>query len=280
MLLVSGAPGAVGSPASAPGGNVRVIVVSPGSGKHAKDNVNAHNGSVAADLSIIDGVAADLSPADLANLQQDPSVVVVPDAPVSIAAASDLTGSTRAPAAVFPATTGAAVTNSSMGLNGQGVTVAVLDTGITKLPDFAGRVVGGVDLSGEGDPFMDSYGHGTFVSGLIAGNGASSNGQYVGEAPKASLASIKIAGASGVTDLATVISGVQWAVNNQKALNIGVLNISLGAVPFPSSVLNPLDQAVEKAWQSGIVVVASTTYWPFDDAPLAAMRPLTNVPWP
>ena len=65
---------------------------------------------------------------------------------------------------MFPETTGAAGLASN-GLTGQGVTVAVLDTGITKLPDFAGRIVGGVDLSGEGDPFKDSYGHGTFVSG-------------------------------------------------------------------------------------------------------------------
>ena len=48
--------------------------------------------------------------------------------------------------------------------------------------------------------------------------------------------------------MATVIRGVQWAVTTARALNIGVLNISMGAVPFPSSVLNPLDQAVEAAW--------------------------------
>ena len=256
MLLVSTAPNAIGTTGSATGGTSRVIVMTSRKGRSA-DKVTAHHGQVVTDLDIVNGVAADLSAADLAALQQDADVTIVPDAPVSIAATSDLTSSTRAPAAVFPMTTGADVTNASMGLNGQGVTVAVLDTGISRLPDFAGRLVGGVDLSGEGDPFLDSYGHGTFVSGLIAGNGASSNGVFVGEAPKASLASVKVAGASGVTDLATVISGVQWAVKNQKALGIGVLNISMGAVPFPSSVSNPLDQAVESAWRSGIVVVAS-----------------------
>ena len=258
LLFVGAAPTAIGAPADSGAQDVRVIVTSGQKGsKAAGDTVRRHHGEVVSDLDLVGSVVADVSPDELADLATDTGVSVVPNISVSVAAASDLTGSTRAPAAVFPATTGATVANTTMGLNGQGVTVAVLDTGITKLADLAGRVVGGVDLSGEGDPYKDSYGHGTFVSGLIAGNGASSNGLYMGEAPKASLASVKVAGASGVTDLATVISGVQWAVKNQKALNIGVLNISLGAVPFPSSVLNPLDQAVEAAWNSGIVVVAS-----------------------
>ena len=72
--------------------------------------------------------------------------------------------------------------------------MAVLDTGIDNLPDFSGRLIGGVDLTGGNNPFQDSYGHGTFVAGLIAGNGASSNGQYSGEAPGAKLVSIKVAG--------------------------------------------------------------------------------------
>ena len=61
-------------------------------------------------------------------------------------------------------------------------------------------MVDGVDLSGGNNPWQDSYGHGTFVAGLIAGNGASSNGAYTGEAPGAGLVSVKVAGASGQTD--------------------------------------------------------------------------------
>ena len=95
------------------------------------------------------------------------------------------------------------------------------------------------------------------MAGLIAGNGASSGGQYEGEAPGADLVSVKVAGATGQTDLATVIDGVQWAVDNQLAYNIRVLNMSLGFQPFESTVVNPLDQAVQAAWNSGIAVVAS-----------------------
>ncbi len=162
----------------------------------------------------------------------------------------------HAPSDEFLQQTGATQLASD-GDTGQGVTVAVLDTGIDRLPDFAGRLIGGVDLTGENDPFQDDYGHGTFVAGLIAGDGTSSGGQYQGEAPGADLVSIKVAGADGTTDLVRLILGLQWAIQNRLAYNIGVLNMSLGFRPFESTAINPLDLAVEAAWNSGIAVVAS-----------------------
>ncbi|MGH9920229.1 MAG: S8 family peptidase, partial [Nitrososphaerales archaeon] len=168
------------------------------------------------------------------------------------------------PAAIFPEQSGASRL-WAQGDTGSGVNVAVLDTGIDQLSDFGGRLVGGVDLSGEGNPFQDSYGHGTFVAGLIAGNGASSKGQYSGEAPGAGLVSVKVAGASGQTDLATVIAGVDWVIDNHRALNIQVLNMSLGYEPASSTAVNPLDIAVEKAWNAGVTVVTSAgNYGPYN----------------
>ena len=128
--------------------------------------------------------------------------------------------------------------------------------GSTSCPTFR-RLIGGVDLTGGGNPFQGSYGHGTFVAGLIAGDGASSNGQYSGEAPGANLVSIKVAGANGLTDLGTIIQGLQWAVDHQALDQIKVLNLSLGFQSNESTVVNPLDLAVSAAWNAGIAVVAS-----------------------
>ena len=77
------------------------------------------------------------------------------------------------------------------------------------------------------------------MAGLIAGNGASSNGQYSGEAPGARLVSIKVAGAQGLTHLSTLITGLQWAVDHQNAYGIKVLNLSLGYQSSQSTVTNP-----------------------------------------
>ncbi len=217
--------------------------------------VTAVAGDVQQDVDAANAVVAEVTPNQLLGLQADPSLVVTPDVSVAMQDTPTTDTPTRAPADVYPDTTGAS-TLWNYGVKGNGVTVAVLDTGIQKLGDFK-HLMGGVDLSGEGNPFNDSYGHGTFVAGLIAGNGNSSKGQYTGEAPEANLVAIKVAGASGETDLATVIQGINWAVANQAKYKIRVLNLSLGAIPTSSTVTNPLDQAVESAWQAGITVVAS-----------------------
>jgi serine protease AprX len=218
-------------------------------------------GTVVSQFHLINAVEATIPTAAQGLLSLLPGISVAPDSPVSVQSAAPPAGAPAStgphdPSDTFVQQTGAD-TLAAAGDTGQGVTVAVLDTGIDRLPDFSGRLAGGVDLTGEGDPFSDSYGHGTFVAGLIGGNGASSNGQYSGEAPGASLVSIKVAGASGSTHLSTLISGLQWAVDHQGAYGIKVLNISLGFRPFESTVLNPLDQAVEATWNSGITVVTS-----------------------
>ncbi|HEX5267581.1 MAG TPA: S8 family serine peptidase [Acidimicrobiales bacterium] len=144
------------------------------------------------------------------------------------------------------------------GDNGAGTTVAVIDTGINgALPDFAGRERAGVDLTGGHSPWTDEYGHGTFVAGLIAGNGAASGGRTPGEAPGAQLVSIKAAGASGIATVSSIVQGIDFAVKNQRKYGIGVLNLSFGAVPTGPTAAEPMDQAVEAAWKAGIAVVVS-----------------------
>ena len=229
---------------SAPAGTVATAIA-------AVSGVGAWVGTT---LSFDDAVTSQLSSTQVALLQAVPGIVVTPDITVNLQGSIGPSG--RPGADVYPQQSGASQL-WAQGDTGAGVNVAVLDTGITPLPDFAGRLVDGVDLSGGGNPWHDSYGHGTFVAGLIAGNGASSGGAYVGEAPGAGLVSVKAAGASGQTDLVTVIEGVGWTIANTATDDIRVLNMSLGYLPIESTVIDPLDQAVEKAWESGITVVVS-----------------------
>src|SRR5262249_1048844 len=155
------------------------------------------------------------------------------------------------------------------GYAGQGVTVALIDTGVTALPDVASRLVpvavdasgtqaNCVNFSGDGD-CTDYYGHGTFLAGLIAGTGASSNGKYGGAAPPARILSVKIAGATGASDVSTVIAALQWVIAFKDVYGIKVLNLSLGSNGAQSYRLSPLDFAVEKAWQAGITVLVSAS---------------------
>lgn len=216
--------------------------------------VQGLGGSIIADLPLIDGVAANVTSSVAQLLALVPGVTVTPDATVQVTGDADT--SPRAPADVYPESTGA-TTLEAGGVNGSGVGVAVVDTGIDRLADFGDRVVGGVDLSGGGNPYDDAYGHGTFVAGIIGSDGALSHGTYQGEAPGADLIPIKVAGASGLTDLVTVLRGLQWALDHRLIDNIRVLNLSLGLPASTSTVIDPLDQAVEALWRAGIVVVTS-----------------------
>ncbi len=137
---------------------------------------------------------------------------------------------------------------------GRGIGVGVLDTGIAASGDLAGRVVASADLSGEWS-FTDSYGHGTFMAGLIAGGGQA--GGPAGVAPGADLVDLKVAGADGATTLGQVLAALQLADAARDRFNLRVLNISLGA-PADDPATAPLTEAVERLWADGITVVAAS----------------------
>jgi serine protease AprX len=156
------------------------------------------------------------------------------------------------------------------GVTGTGVGVAVVDTGVDgSLPDFASkdhgssRVVASAVANADATTATDSYGHGTDVAGIIAGNGDNRgsgdplHGQYIGVAPNANLISVKVSDETGRATVLDVIYGLQFAVAHQSQFNIRVINLSLDSTTPQSYKTDPLDAAVEAAWLHGIVVVAA-----------------------
>jgi thermitase len=138
---------------------------------------------------------------------------------------------------------------------GHTVTVAVIDTGIDYThPDLAGNYAGGIDyVTPDSDPF-DDHGHGTHVSGTIAaamnnvtGDPAEEEG-VVGIAPFARIRSYKVCDASGnCSDFA-----IQQAIVQAVADGAKVINMSLGGAELSQG----LDDAVQFAWNAGLVIVA------------------------
>ena len=110
---------------------------------------------------------------------------------------------------------------------GQGIGVALIDTGVTPSADLGSRLLARIDLTSEGDG-LDHYGHGTHMAGLIAGNGSLAGGAYAGAAPEAGLVSVKVAGWDGATDVSTIIAGLQWTVSNRDRYGMRVVNLSYG----------------------------------------------------
>ncbi|MBB5030803.1 S8 family peptidase [Prosthecobacter vanneervenii] len=125
---------------------------------------------------------------------------------------------------------------------GKGVTVAVLDSGITNHPALAGVQIAHYDLVNDGSAF---YGHGTAMASLIAGNDANAGGVAVA----AKLIDMRVADGNGDSNTALLSSGIMQATD----LGARVINISLGATG-DSPVL---DEAVNYALSRNVVVVAA-----------------------
>ncbi|WP_327002093.1 S8 family serine peptidase [Dactylosporangium sp. NBC_01737] len=154
-------------------------------------------------------------------------------------------------------------TGSAATLTGKGVGVALIDTGVASVPGLpATQIVNGPDLSFESQAanlrYQDTYGHGTHMAGIIVGNDTATGTK--GIAPGVKLTSVKVGTSTGAVDVSQMIAAIDWVVvhrNDDAANPIKVVNLSYGSGGNPVTWTDPLQFAVEKAWQAGIVVVAA-----------------------
>ena len=149
------------------------------------------------------------------------------------------------------------------GFTGKGIGIAVIDTGVAPHPDVKDRLVAFKDFvnhsdAGESaDPSFayDDGGHGTAVSTCAAGDGQVSNGRNMGTAPGASIIGLKGVEGRGYAWASNVVNSIQWAIENKERYNIRVLSMSLGAPSFQKAKYDLVAQAVEKAYDAGLVPV-------------------------
>ena len=167
--------------------------------------------------------------------------VLLASAGMAVATAEELPSSTPE---IYRASSGSD-NLASNGWDGTGVTVAVIDTGVANVPGFDGRVIHQENISAapaEGD----QYGHGTFVAGIVHK-----------VAPGADIISIKLSDANGSVDVTQVLAALQWVYFNKDRYGIDVVNLSFGNDSKQSAYASPLNYAVQRVWDAGIVVVAS-----------------------
>jgi len=264
-----------------PGSTVQAIVQfnAPVTPAKARSDATKVHGRVIGNLPIIHGLALELTAAQARSLATNPDVHAV-SLNTTVTAQSLPNG--HLPFQIAgPGLSGAQLQTTydqtlgvlplwKFGVTGTGIGVAVVDTGVDgALPDFASedhsssRVVASAVANTDATTATDSYGHGTDVAGIIAGNGDNRSlgdplhGQYVGVAPNANLVSIKVSDETGQASVLDVIYGLQFAVEHQSQFNIRVINLSLDSTTPQSYKTDPLDAAVETAWMHGIVVVAA-----------------------
>lgn len=256
LLSVKVDPGLARDAASAPGSTLRVILKETAPSADTAERLVAElGGTVTYELPIIGAFSARLPASALAELAESDSVGLVwGDGRIRMSSTSTSGYDSAAPNTAWRQSI--RLTQVEGSYNGAGVTVAVLDTGVTPTADLDGRLLARVDLTPDHDGW-DRYGHGAHMAGIISGNGATSAGQWRGVAPGSNLVSVKVAGTDGSTDVSVVIAGMQWVLENRYQYNVRVLNLAFGTDSTQSYSIDPLNYAVEQVWFSGILVVAS-----------------------
>lgn len=198
---------------------------------------------------LINGLAASGSSASVKNLAHESSVdKIYLDGGVRTARPPTLESDTENP--VYPSQ----VVNADMlwneGIDGTGVLVAVIDSGIDKNhPDLVGKVVGERNFVDEEDTTDDLLGHGTLCAGIIAGSGAASGGKYRGIAPGASLLNVRVIASDGNGQVSDIIAGIEWALDS----GADVLSLSLAGYNL-GETNPPVTMAADNAMDAGAVV--------------------------
>ena len=242
-----------------PGGKSDVDVIiqfSPGKGDKGKSDAAGQGGALKRHFGITNSALYRMPVKALAALSKNPNVAyIAPD--------RALNGSMQ-----YAEPTVRADIANSYGWNGMGIGVAIIDSGVmASHPDFTNepgqsRVVYAESFVA-GDPSTnDAFGHGTHVAGIVAGNAARSSGPgktvfFMGIAPKVNIISLRVLDGQGVGTDSGVIAAIEKAIQLKSQYNIRVINLSLGRKVMESYQFDPMCQAVEQAWNAGIVVVVS-----------------------
>jgi serine protease AprX len=201
------------------------------------------------ELRSIDGVAVELTGAQILALASDKQVVAITaDARVRLSAGESNEK--------WPYVIGVQkFWTSNNGSAAAAATIAVVDSGIqASRPEFGGRVVADVNLTSlPGNSAGDGRGHGTFVAGLAAGE---LQGR-MGVAPRAKIVSLDVMDDNGMARTSDVIAAADWILANKAKYGIRVANLSLHSSVANSFMYDPLDKAVERLWFNNVVVVAA-----------------------
>ncbi len=269
-IAVSAAIALGSGPKSAPEQNEEALwsIVQASSVERAAAAVQAAGGEFVRELSIIRAVSARLTPTQKQQLESQAGIDLHADHGVQVAG--------EVPETYYPSVVGPAELHEQ-GIDGYGVAIAVIDTGIWKKSGTQDNRYGDLRLIAQYDVILDRLdpshyddanpdytddihdysGHGTHVAAVAVSSDQTDAGRWQGIAPGADLVAVKAFDADGSVLYSDVIAAIDWVVDHKDEYGIRVLNLSFSAEPRSYYWDDPLNQAVMAAWRDGIVVVAS-----------------------
>ena len=245
-----------------------IITVTPGSETDVINTLKKHGHTVKSQLPSINGLSTDINGSDVVDLAQHGAVTITRDQTVHLTGVNFATVTTKSIDPNLPQAKNISTLRLSLGLaagapgntapgviNGKGVRIAVIDSGIDlSNGDFAGRVQNWHDYVANKTAAYDDLGHGTHVAGLIASSGVATNYMFQGVAPNVTIVPLKVLDAQGSSTTSRVIRAIDDVVSGHLA---DVINLSLGHPITAPAKFDPLVQAIESAVRAGIVVVVA-----------------------
>jgi serine protease AprX len=251
------------------------FIVQGGSLESIAAIVQSVGGDITHELGVIKAVGADLTAAEVSSLRAHPEVrrlysnesVEVAGKPVK-----DDGGAAPGGALTDTDTHYASRVNAnglhSQGIDGTGIGIAVLDTGLWKHAGIKYDRFGDVRLEAVYNAITDTVanspisggdpgGHGTHIASIAVSSLVTADGFYNGVAPGAHLISVQAFDELGQGTYADVVRAIDWVITNQAKHKIRVLNLSFSAEPRSHYWDDPINQAVMVAWQNEIFVVAA-----------------------
>ncbi len=246
--------------------SVRIMAFKAHPNNELADLVRSLGGEVVHELDIIDAVAAIMPTSVVGELAGSQMVRWVA-----------MDGTVEEAAKPGPSIPGQSVQNYyldtlnvrpvwDMGIRGDGITIAVIDSGVHYAKDLQvdpttgkpeSRLLVQLSLVADSNDKGDVYGHGTLVAGIAAGSGYLSNYLYTGIAPNANLIGLRVSDSFGMSYESDVVAAMQWVYDHQAEYGIRVVNLSLNSSVESSYHASPISAAAEILWFNGIVVVAS-----------------------
>ena len=245
-------------------------IVKSSSHSELEASIEALSLSPTHELTIINAIAVDLSPEQLALLKSNKALSITQNHKVELTSVRGWGKRKWQPLADVPRYIEADYAHA-IGAFGDDVTIGFLDTGIDSIEGTSFGLGLSTDLYGR-DKFWGTYdaitntisnysneenGHGTHVASVAANADYDIYGKIYGVAPNAAVVGIRAFDSEGKATYADVIRGIEWAVQVKDQINLRVLNMSFGGPQRSYYWEDPLNQAVMRAWQEGIVVVAS-----------------------
>lgn len=224
-----------------------VVLEAAGAGSGPERAVQGLGGRVEREIPLIRGFSARVPRSAVRALRGTPGVL-------SVNADRRLTLRSTTDAPATPSTTLDTLRTvvGAETVDGGAVDVALIDSGVAPDAALAGHVVDGPDFSEDARVeelrHLDAFGHGTHLAGIIAA-----------VAPQSRVVNVKVADHDGSTSLGRVLAGIDWVARrgDRDGLDVRVVNLAFGADSDGSYRTDPLAYAVERAWDRGIVVVAS-----------------------